>query len=243
MYRHSKRSFCLWNFKKLSFVLTHRRSFTSSPSPLLAEVSNTQNSTDRTLTHAHLIDTAQILSPQWKHLSPCLGAALESSPFCGNLLRIGKLLSQLPRKAPTTAMPTILAPSAKLATQLLFQADRHQPVRMTRTRSMAAAHLTPQRIGVLVAMTAYTTGRSSGENNINTRVASHEQMTAVLQVDQLLRAEGIRSNHVHDEWTGISLQRWKDLLVTVTSDSIAGTRETGCGSFRRPVVPCDSPDG
>lgn len=115
-------------------------------------------------------------------------------------------------------MPTVLSPAAKLATQLLFQADRHQPVRMTRTRSMAAAHLTPRRIGVLVATTAVSSG---GAQNIDTRMAS------VLQVDHLLRAQGIRSNHVDDEWTGVSLQRWKDLLVTISSDLTAAEKETG----------------
>ena len=51
-------------------------------------------------------------------------------------------------------------------------------------------------------------------------------MAPVLHVDQLLRAEGIRSNHVHDEWTGVSLQRWKDLLVTVSPNSTTEKRES-----------------
>lgn len=150
-----------------------------------------KKSTDRSLTHAHLIETAQILSPRWKHLSPCLGAALVSSPFCGNMLTIGKVNSST-----STQDSSLLTPPANLATLLLFQANRHQPVRLTRSRSMVAAHLTPRLIGTILAM----------------------ELMDEPPIEQILRSEGIKSNHVHNEWTGVSLKRWKDLITSSSLD-------------------------
>ena len=171
------------------------RSLSSSPEL-------TKKSKDRTLTHAHLIETSQILAPGWKHLSPCLGAAMESSPFCGNLFRIGTVLASQNLSTFTT---TKLTPPAKLATQLLFQADRHQPVRMTRKRSMAAAHLTPQTIGTILALSNQTL-----PSDLPIRPKTD---VPILAVEEILRAEGIRSNYVQENWTGVSLQRWKNLIA------------------------------
>jgi hypothetical protein len=172
---------------------------------------------DRSLTHGHLIDTASILSPKWRHLSPCLGAALESAPFCGNMLRIAKATStmqmqMIPSSAallgngngnngnPPSGLPT------KLASLLFFQADRQSPVRMTRTKSMAAAHLTPRLIGTLLGVALSSNNNSSRKNEERIR--------------QILREEGIKSNHIHDQWTGVSVARWKE-LVTLSSAATA----------------------
>jgi hypothetical protein len=60
---------------------------------------------------------------------------------------------------------------------------------------MAAAHLNPSLIGSILGMT-------------------HRK---VAPIEQILRKEGVRSNHFQDQWTGVSLQRWKD-LVLLTDD-------------------------
>lgn len=106
----------------------------------------------------------------------------------------------------STFPTTLLAPPAKLAVQLLFQAGRNQPVRMTRKRSMAAAHLTPQTIGTLVSLSNPMPPREP-------LPIRQKPDSPILSVEDILRAEGIRSNHVQEEWTGVSLQRWKNLIV------------------------------
>ena len=44
------------------------------------------------LSALHLKGTASLLRPEWRFLTPCLGAALMASPLAGNLTRLGQLV-------------------------------------------------------------------------------------------------------------------------------------------------------
>lgn len=137
------------------------------------------------LSPQQLKGTASILNPKWVHLSPCLGAALTTSPTIGNLLRIGRTLI-------TPDNDTSLEKSAILANHVFFQMIRESSIHVTRTRSMPAAYLTPKMIGAILGQA------NCAEETI---IKSHLQ-----------KEFGIKSNRINgDQWTGISLTRWLDL--------------------------------
>ena len=180
------------------------------------------SSSSRSLTHGNLIDTASILSPDYRFLSPCLGAALSTnSPYIGNMLRLGKITARMLKEEgevhrdetkkpknkrkdsrPSQQMKNSETSScqidhpARLATLLYYQQSRQHPPRLTRNKSMAAAHLTPRLIGIILGLAL-----SKDDNDIQ----------------RVLLKEGIRSNHLHDEWTGVSLARWKALITATTT--------------------------
>ena len=146
--------------------------------------------------------TLHLLAPKWRHLSPCFGALLaQSSPLKNNLWRIGgHLLSQQKDKGGNAAEATTtvhLANAAHLTRALYFQPHAGAPIRPTRSKSMAAAYLTPPIWGTLLGLAL----RCRDDNDFDF-------------AQQVLRdRHGIRSNHVrHDTWTGVSMARWKDLI-------------------------------
>jgi hypothetical protein len=63
---------------------------------------------------------------------------------------------------------------------------------------MAAAHLNPSLIGSILGM-AHRKGAP---------------------IEHILRKEGVRSNRFQDQWTGVSLQRWKDLVLLTDSEDM-----------------------
>jgi hypothetical protein len=82
-----------------------------------------------------------------------------------------------------------------LATKLFWQTDRFSPLQVSRNKSQPVAHLTPRFMGVLWQVAAGL-------------VSEKEQKVS-------LQRAGIRSNHVQDEWTGVSMARWMDLLSSL----------------------------
>jgi hypothetical protein len=142
------------------------------------------------LTPLHLLETASLLAPKWRHLSPCLGAALTTSPFVGNLLRLG---SSMPSCQDRSGMEQPCA----LASHLFFQMMRESPLHVTKTRSMPAAYLSPKLIGSIL-----------GNTQLLSNEISHEGIRRMLREDY-----GIKSNYINQtQWTGVSVARWLDLF-------------------------------
>jgi hypothetical protein len=95
----------------------------------------TTNNIHKRLTHAHLIDTATILAPEWRHLSPCAGVALQRSPLKSNMWRLGQQQQQQQNQFKTNKIA-----AGTLAKALYFQSHPGAPIRPTRIKSVAAAH-------------------------------------------------------------------------------------------------------
>jgi hypothetical protein len=89
--------------------------------------------------------------------------------------------------------------SATLADRLFFQMMREAPIYVTRTKSMAAAYLTPSLMGTILGISlSNDVGVPTEEADIR-RVLRHDH--------------GIKSNYIHQtQWTGVSLSRWMDLF-------------------------------
>jgi hypothetical protein len=113
-----------------------------------------------------------------------------------------------------------------LANNLFFQLIRESPIHMVRNKSMPAVYLTPGMIGCLLAHHHHSTsstlkktkitrsnhqdGRSKGRGANR----SKDDSNAIIK-ESLKRDFGIKSNHIYDnQWTGISLARWMDLVIT-----------------------------
>lgn len=142
------------------------------------------------LTPLHLLETASLLAPQWRHLSPCLGAALTTSPFVGNLLRLGSSLPSCQDR-----FGSGLEQPCALASHLFFQMMRESPLHVTKTKSMPAAYLNPKLIGSIL-------GNSLSNEN------SQEDIRKILREEH-----GIKSNYINQtQWTGVSVARWLDLF-------------------------------
>lgn len=134
-----------------------------------------------------LKDTATILAPEWRHLSPGFGATLPLvTPLKSNLLRYGSV-----QRKSSQQKHDFMAPG-RLARALYFQAQPGAPLQVTRSKSMAAAHVTPPIWGTLLGMGLNQTSSK------DFRLALREQYS-------------IKSNHVAGEWTGVSLARWEEL--------------------------------
>ena len=110
------------------------------------------------------------------------GLALYSSPlFVSNLHRTH-----------TTISSWGLRPSCDLARALFFRATPDDPLRATRSRSQAAAYLTPSLLGHVVGLSV--TGADDAA------------------IDRTLRAHGVETNKLCGEWTGVSFVRWTRLV-------------------------------
>lgn len=134
----------------------------------------------RCLTAAHAKGTVRALKPCAHHLSPALGLlSLGAHHWHGNLVR-----SSVP------------SPSTALARELFAEPTGHSPVRLSRSRSRAAAHLGSAQIGTILGL---------GLNNF----------TDAHDVKAALNRAGIETNRVHGEWTGVSLRRFLRLVELV----------------------------
>jgi hypothetical protein len=150
------------------------------------------------LSALHLRDTASLLSPEWRHLSPCLGAALTASPLAGNLTRMGELVHPEATQYYKSSSPlsTELFKASRLASSLFFQLIRESPLHVTRTKSLPASYLTPSLMGTLLGLSISSVPPS--------------EIRSVLR-----ERHGIKSNYIDTtEWTGVSLTRWMDLIPT-----------------------------
>ena len=133
----------------------------------------------RRLTAAHAKGTVRALKPCAQHLSPALGLfSLGAHHWHGNLVR-----SSVP------------SPSTALARELFAEPTRHSPVRLSRSRSRAAAHLGSAQIGTILGL-----GLGSADAH---------------GVKAALNRTGIETNRVHGEWTGVSLRRFLRLVELV----------------------------
>ena len=134
----------------------------------------------RRLTAAHAKGTVRALQPHAHHLSPALGLlSLGAHHWHGNLVR-----SSVP------------SPSTALARELFAEPTGHSPVRLSRSRSRAAAHLGSAQIGTILGL------------GLNNSADAHDVKTA-------LNRAGIETNRVHGEWTGVSLRRFLRLVELV----------------------------
>jgi hypothetical protein len=96
-----------------------------------------------------------------------------------------------------------LTQASFLSNNLFFQMIRESPIHLVRNKSLPASYLNPALIGSLLAHSI------SHEKNYHHRHHSHRSIRAALKRDF-----GILSNRIHkDQWTGISLARWMDLIV------------------------------
>ena len=136
------------------------------------------------------------------HLSPALGLlALHSHVFTGNL-----------RRSHTQGgCGWGLGPSSALARAIYSQRSRGDTLRPTRNRSHAAAHLQPDTIGVILGLGI-------------TRAKPE-------RVRERLKRAGIETNRVRGARTGVSMQRYIQLV-----DSIAGA--CADGGETAPAVQC-----
>jgi hypothetical protein len=166
----------------------------------------------RTLsTHVRLCDTVGILRPQWWHLSPCVGAALFTSPIKNNLLRLADSIQETQKiqngLASTTkdhnnkdSQRVITSPlegPCKLMQCLFFQPQPGAPIRLTKSKSMAAAYFTPRIMGTLM-----------GAAHLSKTELSEEDFRRIL-----LDRHDIKSNRLKGRWTGVSLARWKEIVT------------------------------
>ena len=172
--------------------------------PLFTSPKHTPN-----FTPLHLKGTARLLKPHYKHLAPCLGAAITSnSPFVGNLMRLGDVMAPFYHEHHDFDYdPSInlrIQPASELASLLYFQMIREDPPFLSRTKSMPTAYLTPSIIGTLLALSSSSSSfRRKDETSIR---------------DILRKEHGIKSNYINNnQWTGVSLKRWMDLLTPVVS--------------------------
>jgi hypothetical protein len=136
-----------------------------------------------------LKDTSSLLKPEWAYLSPSFGAALTTTTLINNLLRISSTgLDE------GTTFDNHIGNSSSLAAALFFQIIRESAIFQSRTKSMPAAHLAPKMIGGILSHSLFHPNEADFKK--------------YLKDDY-----GIKSNKIHgDQWTGISLARWVDLL-------------------------------
>ncbi|KAG7358883.1 hypothetical protein IV203_015472 [Nitzschia inconspicua] len=152
---------------------------------------------------------ASALPPRLWHLSPCLGAALATSPWLGNLMRLGQRQGisigfDKDEDAASCSKDMILSHQLEqasfLANNLFFQMIRESPIHVIRNKSMPASYLSPATIAFFSSFSLH-----------NSQHQPHSVAKDILQRDF-----GIRSNYIHDQKTGVSMARWMDLVRTQT---------------------------
>ena len=127
--------------------------------------------------------TLRLLRPRGWASSPATGIALQHSP--SNTLALAQFLSQQQGDGST------LAPELELSAVLFHAAEEGAPLRPTRNRSLPASWLDPELLGRTLAL-------SAEDDEASARAG--------------LEALGIRSNHVGDVRSGVSLARFEGLL-------------------------------
>jgi len=158
-----------------------------------------------------------ILSPEWRHLSVCFGAVVPLiTPLKSNLFRYGKC-NTVHEKLDNGNNEDIhridkvnhleLTAPGRLAQALYFQPHVGAPMQPTKSKSMAAAHLNPSIWGTLFGLALHHNRKEKNDGS------GRKQMTNEFR-SFLRTRHGIKSNHVNDEWTGVSLARWEELYDT-----------------------------
>jgi hypothetical protein len=154
-----------------------------------------------TLTSRHLAGVVSILAPEWRYLSPCFGAVLNGTSLKNNLLRLGNSIDKIHNEIGSqndghpVNEPSPLQSPCSLAKLLFFQPQPGSPIRLSRSKSMAVGHVTPQILGTLMGIS----------------LLPPDERTET-KFRQILRdRHGIKSNYVDGKWTGVSLSRWKEL--------------------------------
>lgn len=143
------------------------------------------------LTAAHVKGTAALLRPSAYHLSPAVGLiAASSSVLAGNLFRHGEEGQHISHG---------FGPAVALAHELFRDGARGSVVRLATSRSRASAYLSPEITGHVIGL-----GISAAPRAV---------------IDATLRSVGVRSNRVHDVWTGVSLARFRVLVELVREAS------------------------
>ena len=105
--------------------------------------------------------------------------------------------------------------AGNLAKLLYFQQHPGAPIKPTKSKSMAAAYLTPSILGTLLGIALDSSSSSSSQSRQR----------------QILRdRHGIKSNHIYEtEWTGVSLTRWESIienLAVCNSEIVGGSAAT-----------------
>jgi len=201
----------------------------------------------RSLTPYEFLGTASVLPPHARHLSPCLGAALATSPLAGNLMRLGQrqpygsvTMDGVPEgdaEDMDRSWAELLSRIGFLANNLFFQLIRESPIHMVRNKSMPAAYLTPEIIGCLISHQHQQSVISQTAPS-NRRDGSRKQSdpNAILK-SELKHYFGIKSNHIyHTQWTGISLARWMDLVVPANNSEIDSTASSMYALYQQSLV-------
>lgn len=141
----------------------------------------------------------RLMRPSALHLSPAVGMIVASSPvFTANLFRAG---------APGMLNGHLGAgygAAASLAQEMLHEAADGE-VRLCRSRSRAAAYLTPAIAGHILGL-------------------SLSRASATV-IDITLRSIGVQTNRINGEWTGVSLARFRR-LVSLLQESISESSST-----------------
>lgn len=173
--------------------------FLSSATKKTKKTPPKEKTRSRLLTNGHLIDTATILAPQWRHLSPCFGAAVCNSPFKSNIWKLGQVPSEFHDDEPSSSIRR----AGDLAKSLYFQPHPGASITPTRNKSMAAAYVTPEILGTLLGIALKSSPMSTKQRR------------------KLLRdRHGIKSNHINEsEWTGVSLSRWEDIVKSLQNNA------------------------
>ncbi|KAG7337721.1 hypothetical protein IV203_020292 [Nitzschia inconspicua] len=140
---------------------------------------------------------------------PVSGAALATSPWLGNLMRLGQRQGisigfDKDEDAASCSKDMILSHQLEqasfLANNLFFQMIRESPIHVIRNKSMPASYLSPATIAFFSSFSLH-----------NSQHQPHSVAKDILQRDF-----GIRSNYIHDQKTGVSMARWMDLVRTQT---------------------------
>jgi hypothetical protein len=113
----------------------------------------------------------------------------------------GKSTTEIDSPTIEQALMSPLEMPCKLFECLYYQPQPGAPVQITRSKSMAAAYLSPQIMGTLVGIALLCDTKFS-----------EKEFRRILR-DRL----GIKSNYVDGEWTGVSLARWKELVECLKS--------------------------
>lgn len=180
-------------------------------------------STKTSSNQRHLFDTVGILQPQWWHLSPAFGTAIQNSPFKTNMVRLGDSVRQTNKienqaaendnaQLENAKMSPLETP-CKLMQCLYYQPQPGAPVQLTRSKSMAAAYLTPQIMGTLMGIAL-----------LPDKKYSEKEFRRLFK-----ERHGIKSNYVEGEWTGVSLARWKEIVMCLKAtrnDCVKGANST-----------------
>lgn len=136
--------------------------------------------------------TLRLLRPRGWASSPATGIALQHSP--SNTLALAQFLSQQQGDGST------LAPELELSAVLFHAAEEGAPLRPTLNRSLPASWLDPELLGRTLAL-------SAEDDEASARAG--------------LEALGIRSNHVGDVRSGVSLARFEGLLPLMQPSMVA----------------------